>query len=376
MVPPGRARPGIPGGAGPGRGRTALDARRRWWRDGTVSLREADPTAGVGAVGPSVTDAAAADPGAVVTGRVVAIGKYTTVRRFLPDRTRRSVGAWCFVDHFGPEDLTRPSPGGRVGMWVPPHPHTGLQTVTWLYDGEVRHRDSLGTRQVIRPGGLNLMTSGHGIAHSEESVPGGSDVLHGLQLWVALPAPERDGPPRFEHHEELPVLDEGSVTITVVLGRLAGTASPARVHTPLVGADLRLPAGAGTQLPLEPDFEHALLVVSGEVESEGVRLPGGSLRYRPPGARAWQVRATADTLAFLLGGVPFEDPLVMWWNFVGPDHGSIARARADWAAGRRFGAVTGFDGDPLPAPELPRVTLVARRRDGSRVAPGPAARGG
>jgi quercetin 2,3-dioxygenase len=317
-----------------------------------VSVRGADPVAG---------------PGGVVTGREVAIGKYTTVRRFLPDRALRSIGAWCFVDHVGPDDLTRPSPAGRVGMWVPPHPHTGLQTVTWLSAGDVRHRDSLGTDQVVRPGGLNLMTSGHGIAHSEESVPGRADVLHGLQLWVALPAPERDGPPRFEHHEGLPVLREGAATVTVVLGRLAGTASPAQVHTPLVGADLRLPAGTELQLPLEPDFEHGLLVVSGEIESDGVRLPGGSLRYRPPGARGWRVRATTDTTGFLLGGTPFEDPLVMWWNFVGPDHDAIARAREDWAAGRRFGAVAGFDDDPLPAPALPRVTLVARHRDGTRI---------
>ncbi|MGF1664249.1 MAG: pirin family protein [Kineosporiaceae bacterium] len=336
-----------------------------------MSVREADPVAG---------------PGAVVTGREVAIGKYTTVRRFLPDRALRSVGAWCFVDHFGPEDLTRPSPAGRVGMWVPPHPHIGLQTVTWLYEGEVLHRDSLGTRQVIRPGGLNLMTSGRGIAHSEESVAGAAPVLHGLQLWVALPTPERDGPPRFAHHERLPLLTEGRVSVTVVLGRFAGTSAPAEVHTPLVGADLRIPAGAALDLPLEPGFEHALLVVSGEIESGGVRLPAGSLRHRPPGATGWPLRAAADTTAFLLGGVPFEDPLVMWWNFVGPDHGSIARARADWAAGRRFGVVEGFAGDPLPAPDLPRVTLVPRRRDGTRAlggsveegpgeAPGPAGRG-
>jgi hypothetical protein len=239
--------------------------------------------------------------------------------------------------------------------------------VTWLYAGEVRHRDSLGTEQVIRPGGLNLMTSGHGIAHSEESVAGGADVLHGLQLWVALPAPEREAPPRFEHHEGLPVLTEGTAGVTVILGRLAGTESPARVHAPLVGADLRLPAGTELQLPLEPDFEHGLLVVSGEIESEGLRLPAGSLGYRRPGALGWRLRATTDATGFLLGGVPFEDPLVMWWNFVGPDHDSIARAREDWAAGRRLGSVAGFDGDPLPAPDLPRVTLVPRRRDGTRV---------
>lgn len=302
-----------------------------------------------------------------MTGREVAIGTYTTVRRFLPDRWRRSIGAWCFVDHFGPEDLTRPSSAGRVGMWVPPHPHTGLQTVTWLYDGEVRHRDSLGTEQVIRPGGLNLMTSGHGIAHSEESVPDGAPVLHGLQLWIALPSDARNGPARFEHHADLPPLTEAGATVTVVLGALAGVRSPAGVHSPLVGADLRLPAGATVDLPLEPDFEHGLLVVSGQVDADGVQLPAGTLRYRPPAAGRWRVAALTDATAFLLGGEPVEEPFVMWWNFVAPDHDSISRARDDWAAGRRFGQVVGFDGDPLPAPDLPRVRLVPRRRDGTRV---------
>lgn len=321
-----------------------------------MSVREADPTAPA--------------PGGVVTGREVAIGKYTTVRRFLPDRTRRTIGAWCFVDHFGPEDLTRPSPAGRVGMWVPPHPHIGLQTVTWLYAGEVRHRDSVGSLQVIRPGGLNLMTSGRGIAHSEESVTesvaAGATVMHGLQLWIALPEGPRDGDPRFEHHEDLPVLDDDGARLTVVLGELAGTRSPALVHTPLVGVDLRMREGAVVDVPVDPAFEHGILVVSGEVEADGVRLPGGSLQYRPEGATRVTLRAASESTVFLLGGTPLEEPLVMWWNFVGPDHEAIAAARDDWAAGRRFGRVDGFDGDPLPAPELPRVRLVPRGRDGSR----------
>lgn len=321
-----------------------------------MSVREADPTAPA--------------PGGVVTGREVAIGKYTTVRRFLPDRTRRTIGAWCFVDHFGPEDLTRPSPGGRVGMWVPPHPHIGLQTVSWLYAGEILHRDSVGSHQVIRPGGLNLMTSGRGIAHSEESVTesvaAGATVMHGLQLWVALPVGARDGDPRFEHHDDLPVITDGRSRMTVVMGELAGTRSPALVHSPLVGVDVLLPAGATVDVPLDPGFEHGLLVVAGEVEAGGVRLGGGSLQYRAPGADRLTLRAMTDSTAFLLGGLPLEEPLVMWWNFVGPDHETVEAARDDWAAGRRFGTVDGFDGDPLPAPELPRVRLIPRGRDGLR----------
>jgi hypothetical protein len=253
---------------------------------------------------------------------------------------------------------------------VPPHPHIGLQTVTWLYAGEVRHRDSVGSDQVIRPGGLNLMTSGRGIAHSEESVTesvaAGATVMHGLQLWIALPEGPRDGDPRFEHHEDLPVLTDGGARFTVVLGELAGTRSPARVHTPLVGVDLRIEEGAVADVPLDPAFEHGVLVVTGEVEADGVRLPGGSLQYRTEGATRVTLRAATDSTVFLLGGVPLEEPLVMWWNFVGPDHDAIAAARDDWAAGRRFGRVDGFDGDPLPAPELPRVRLIPRDRDGTR----------
>jgi quercetin 2,3-dioxygenase len=147
----------------------------------------------------------------LLPGHDVPLGRYTTVRRLLPQRQRRMVGAWCFVDHFGPEDVS-----GRPGMQVAPHPHTGLQTVTWLVDGEIVHRDSLGSDQPIRPGQLNLMSSGHGISHSEMSPPEHPPGMHGLQLWVALPEEERHGEPRFEHHAELPVLHDGNAALTVL----------------------------------------------------------------------------------------------------------------------------------------------------------------
>jgi redox-sensitive bicupin YhaK (pirin superfamily) len=303
----------------------------------------------------------------LLPGHDVPLGRYTTVRRLLPQRARRMVGAWCFVDHFGPDDVA-----GRPGMQIPPHPHTGLQTVSWLVDGEILHRDSLGSVQSIVPGQLNLMTAGHGIAHSEESPPAHPPVMHGLQLWIALPDDARHGAPRFEHHPAVPVWRDGKVTITVVVGALGGARSPARVHTPLVGAEILMPAGTGTRLPLEPAFEYAVLVMTGAADVAGTALTPGSLLYLGRHRRDVVLRADGAARLFLLGGEPFEEPLVMWWNFVGRSHDEIVEARAAWAAGGhdgtaaggRFGVVQGYAGDPLPAPEMPTVRLKSRDRDG------------
>jgi hypothetical protein len=295
----------------------------------------------------------------LLPGHDVPLGRYTTVRRLLPQRACRMVGAWCFVDHFGPDDVA-----GRPGLRVPPHPHTGLQTVSWLVDGEILHRDSLGSLQSIMPGQLNLMTSGRGIAHSEESPAAHPPVMHGLQLWVALPDDARHGPPRFEHHAAVPVLRDGDATITVVVGSLGGARSPALVHTPLVGAEVLLPAGTGIRLPLEPGFEYAVLVMTGAADVAGTALTPGSLCYLGRGRSEVVLRSAEDSRLFLLGGEPFEESLVMWWNFVGRTHSEIVEARADWQAGRRFGAVAGYAGDPLPAPEMPTTRLKSRDRHG------------
>ncbi len=294
----------------------------------------------------------------LLPGHDVPLGRYTTVRRLLPQRRRRMVGAWCFVDHFGPEDVA-----GRPGMQLPPHPHTGLQTVTWLAEGEIMHRDSLGSAQAIAPGQLNLMTSGHGIAHSEQSPPDHPPGMHGLQLWVALPEHARHGEPRFEHHSALPVLDGGDATVTVVVGELASERSPARVHSPLLGAEVLLPEGGHQRLPLDPGFENAVLVMSGTARAAGVDLSPGSLLYLEPGRTEISIDADEPARLFLLGGEPFDEPLVMWWNFVGRSHEEIVRARDDWMSGRRFGTVTGA-GDPLPAPDMPTVRLKSRDRHG------------
>lgn len=286
------------------------------------------------------------------------------VRRTLPHRNRRTVGPWCFVDDYGPDDIA-----GRPGMRVPPHPHIGLQTVSWLLEGEVLHRDSLKTTQLIRPGQLNLMTAGRGISHSEESPADHSRVLRGVQLWVALPDEHRHIAPLFEHHGELPVLSVDGATATVVMGGLGEVRSPARTYSPLVAADVALAAGVNMALPLDVAFEHAVLVLDGPVRVDGIDVPAGSLFYLGTGRAELPLGAGEPARVLLLGGPPFEESLLMWWNFVGRNHDEIVQARADWEAARqlgepggRFGVVRGYPGDPLPAPALPTTRLKPRPR--------------
>ncbi|MFP5336548.1 MAG: pirin family protein [Actinomycetes bacterium] len=294
----------------------------------------------------------------VLAPREVPLGgpRAMTVRRTLPHRDRRTVGAWCFVDHYGPDDVT-----GGPGMQVPPHPHTGLQTVSWLLEGEVLHRDSLGSLQLVRPGELNLMTAGHGISHSEESPADHSPRLHGVQLWTALPAASRDREPAFAHHADLPVVTAPRLEATVFMGSLDGASSPAWTATPLLGAELRLAAGGEPNLPVEADFEHAVLAVDGDVTVDGRALERGTLVFLGGGRREVGVASAAGGTALLLGGTPFTEELVMWWNFVGGSHEDVARAREQWqAADERFGTVVGYAGGRLDAPELPNTPLRPR----------------
>lgn len=291
----------------------------------------------------------------LLPSRAVPLGESTQVLRLLPTLRRRMVGAWCFVDHYGPDDIA-----DRPGMQVPPHPHTGLQTVSWLIEGEVHHRDSLGSDVLVAPGALALMTAGEGIAHAEVSPHGHSPVLHGAQLWVALPDDARAVAPRFEHVDTLPVLTGAGWRATVLLGEAAQARSPGRVHSPIVGLDVALASGGDARVPVEPDFEHAVLTVSGAPEVDGGALAPGSLCYLGTGRRELRLRAPDGARLLLLGGVPFAEQIVMWWNFVARTGQEIADARQRWADGG-FGAVTGA-GTALTAPALPPTPLRPRGR--------------
>jgi redox-sensitive bicupin YhaK (pirin superfamily) len=249
-------------------------------------------------------------------------------------------------------------------MDVPPHPHTGLQTVSWLFEGEVEHRDSAGVHAMVRPGELNLMTAGAGICHSEVSTVT-TTVLHGVQLWVALPGEQRVTTPDWQHETALPVVCDRGLRATVIMGELTGARSPGTAYSPLVGVDLDVAAGADVLVPLEPDFEHAVLVMSGAVHVDGTELAPGAMLYLGCGRRDLRLQAdgsSSGARVLLLGGAPFEESIVMWWNFVGRSNEEIVQAREDWAAGTRFGTVLGA-GEPLTAPPLPAGRLRPRGRE-------------
>ncbi|MER6464761.1 pirin family protein [Streptomyces sp. NPDC001288] len=293
----------------------------------------------------------------LLSPRHVQLGESTEVRRLLPNLGRRMIGAWAFVDHYGPDDIA-----DEPGMQVPPHPHIGLQTVSWLHQGEVLHRDSTGSLQTIRPRELGLMTSGRAISHSEESPRSHARYLHGAQLWVALPDSDRHVEPKFEHHPDLPTVTAPGLTATVILGSLDGAASPGTTFTPIVGADLTLDRGADLRLPLEPDFEYGVLAMSGEVNVDGVPVLPGSMLYLGCGRTELPLRAESDASVMLLGGEPFEEELIMWWNFIARSQDEIVQAREDWEKSTRFGEVKGYDGAPLRAPTLPETPLKPRGR--------------
>ncbi|MFD6068991.1 pirin family protein [Amycolatopsis lurida] len=300
----------------------------------------------------------------VLTPRDVPLGgpRAIRVRRTLPQRRRSLIGAWCFADHYGPQDVSESG-----GMDVAPHPHTGLQTASWLFSGEIEHRDSIGTRAMVRPGELNLMTAGHGIAHSEVCTVSTPDaaVLHGVQLWIALPDASRDTTRDFRHYAP-PLLELPGATARVFLGSLAGTKSPVPAFTPLLGAELTVAPGATLALDVDPAFEHGVLQDIGSVTVAGATLATGELAYLAPGAGRLELANSGAEPArvLLLGGTPFTEELVMWWNFVGRSHEEIAEYREAWQAqADRFGHVDGYQGTTawLPAPTLPQVRIKPRR---------------
>jgi len=320
-------------------------------------------------------DAPCAELMEIVTSREVPLGgiRAMTVRRTIPHRKRSMIGAWCFADHYGPDDVTR-----GAGMQVAPHPHTALQTVTWLFAGEIEHRDSLGTVQRVRPGELNLMTAGRGISHSEASPQVRPHLLHGVQLWTALPADALNVAPSFEHlgRDVLPNFSHQDAHVTVLAGHLLGYDAPTKIYTPLMGAEIAFPAAGEITLELDSTFEYGVLADSPGLKLHGVELETAQLAYLPPGQRSMTITAARGARFMLLGGEPFGEDILMWWNFIGRSHDEVVAARDEWMTAvdqygangsprpgvspTRFGLVHGYPDGPIPAPPLPRVRLRTR----------------
>lgn len=283
-----------------------------------------------------------------VTSRIAEIGGGIPVNRVMPSRQRRMIGAWCFLDHAGPATF---APG--AGMRVGPHPHIGLQTFTWMIEGEVLHRDSLGNVQIIRPGEVNLMTAGRGIAHTEESLDD-EHALHAAQLWIALPEQASDCDPAFDHHPDLPQWTEHGCRFTLLAGTYGGHTAPTRLYSPLLGMDLMSAQGADIRLHPVPGFEYGMFVLEGSVSLGGETFTANELAYLGRELSEVVLHLAPGSRAIFLGGEPFAHDVLMWWNFVGHSRAVIARAQRDWEAGDpRFGRVEGYDGKPLVAPELP-----------------------
>ena len=284
----------------------------------------------------------------VIVPRSVDLGDDFRVRRALPSARTRMVGPFIFFDHFGPAEFR----SGK-GIDVRPHPHIGLATVSYLFDGEIMHRDSLGTEVPIRPGEVNWMTAGRGIVHSERTgaerrASGGT--LHGLQMWVALPATSEEMAPAFAHYgaTEFPVVQDSGKTVHVVLGSLYGKRSPVSTTSETIFGEVSLKAGAS--LPLDADHEErAIYVVDGEIDILGDRFKAGQLLVFRAGDTI-TITAPADSHVVIVGGAPMDGPRHIWWNFVSSRKDRIEQAKAEWQAGH-FGKVPGDEIEFIPLPD-------------------------
>jgi len=281
--------------------------------------------------------------------REVSVGALS-VSRALPIRERRLVGPWCFLDRFGPLTFSEGKP-----MDVAPHPHIGLQTVTWLHDGEVIHDDSLGYESVLRPGGVNVMTSGSGIAHAEQTPRENSGRLNGVQLWTALLERDRHVAPAFTSALEVPVFESPAGVAQIFAGELEGASSSSLYYSPLLGADVRVHPRHELVLPLNPGYEHAILAMDGDCSVDGERLADRTLHYLGTTRSQVCFSSHGGGRVLLIGGPPFPETILMWWNFVARTPEEIASARADWEGQRRFGEVRAYRGPRLAAPSLTRL---------------------
>lgn len=280
--------------------------------------------------------------------RSAEIGKGTVIKRALPSRQKRMIGAWCFLDHAGPVTF----PQGD-GLDVGPHPHIGLQTFTWLIEGTMMHNDSIGSKQLIRPKQVNLMTAGHGISHTEVA-PDTETKMHAAQLWIALPDDKINMAPQFDHYPELPIAEQDDVEFTVLVGEFMNTTSPVKVHTELVGVDFYAKDSTTTRIPLNPKFEYGFLALEGEAVINGHELNNDNMVVLEPGINQIDVQLHKGSRLLLIGGEPFESPILLWWNFVGRTQEELKQATEQWInQDARFGSIPEYDGPRLEAPAFP-----------------------
>ena len=269
------------------------------------------------------------------------------IQRALPQRGLRRVGAWAFLDHIGPVQL---SP--TLGMHVHSHPHIGLSTFTWMISGEIQHHDSLGHNLAIKPGQVNLMTAGNGIAHTEVSI-GESGCMHAAQLWIALPEHAKDIPASFQNYPELPQIASPHLTETVLIGQWQDCISPVTAHTPIVGVDLHAQADYQQTFELNPEFEYGFLPMIGDLNVNGECVKTGEFAYLPTGETSLSLQASAGSRALLIGGEPLDEELILWWNLIARTQAEIEQARADWEAqSPRYGELAQLGDGWLHAPEL------------------------
>ena len=282
------------------------------------------------------------------TLRSAEIGQGTVIKRALPSRNKRMIGAWCFLDHAGPVHF----PQGD-GLDVGPHPHMGLQTFTWMIDGTMMHTDSLGTHQLIQPKQVNLMTAGYGISHTEVA-PETETQMHAAQLWIALPDDKINMAPQFDHYPELPVVSRDGIDFTVLVGEFLATRSPVQVHSELLGIDLSATESCSSILPLNPKFEYGFMVLEGTATVNGHELNDDNMVVLEPGLTQVKVDIHAGSRVLLLGGEPFESPILLWWNFVGRSQEELRIAREQWInQDERFGSIPDYEGPRLEAPMFP-----------------------
>jgi quercetin 2,3-dioxygenase len=290
-----------------------------------------------------------------IPARTSTLGQGMTIRRALPSRQRRMIGAWCFFDHAGPMDYE-----AGQGIAVGPHPHIGLQTFSWMIEGRMRHSDSLGNVAWIEPGQVNLMTAGRGITHAEESDPEQAGRMQLAQLWIAMPDAVRDCDPAFVNHPDLPVCHLGNVEMTLLVGTYANVRSPVRVHTPLIAADLRSSNGGNATLVLDTSHEHGLMVLEGRASVDGEDAEPGELLYLGTGRSMLDLSLAEGARVLLIGGEPFNEDILLWWNFVARTPEEIEQAAIDWQAGRRFGRVDAAETPPLSMPSLEGLRIKSR----------------